>query len=163
MDTLIDVLFNSWASHLINDYRWSWPIAETIHFIGLVLLTGTVGAFDLRLLGVFRGVRPAELHRLLRFGLAGFVLLVATGLLFISGAPDQYFYNSAFHLKVVALAAMGLNAGLFYRLEFRGIQALGPHDDAPRAAKTMAGLSLALLVAVMLFGRMLTFFRPVYY
>lgn len=162
MDTLIDTLFNSWASHLVNDYRWSWPIAESIHFIGLTLLAGTVGAFDLRLLGVIRGVRPATLHRLLRVGVAGFFLLLVTGLLFISGAPDQYFYNKAFHLKVIALAAMGINAALFYRLEFPSIQALGPDDAAPRAAKVMATVSLLLLAAIMLFGRMLTFFRPTY-
>ncbi len=80
MDALIDWLFNSWASHLVNDYRWSWPIAETVHFFGLVLLAGTVGAFDLRLLGLAKGLRPAQLHRLLRFGVAGFGLMLLTGL-----------------------------------------------------------------------------------
>ncbi|MGD8340055.1 MAG: hypothetical protein PVH89_04700 [Gammaproteobacteria bacterium] len=162
MIPLMQWLNDSWAAHLVNDHRWSWPIAESIHFFGLVLLTGTVGAFDLRLLGLARGVRPADLHRLLRFGILGFVMLLVTGLLFISGAPDQYFYNSAFHLKAISLALMGINVIAFYSLEFRSIQALGPDDEAPRRAKLMAGFSLVLLVAIMLFGRMLTFFRPVF-
>lgn len=162
MHALMDWLVASPAAHLVNDYRWSWPIAESIHFIGLVLLAGTVGAFDLRLLGIGKGVRPADLHRLLAFGVAGFAMLVITGLLFISGAPDQYFYNRAFHLKALSLLAMGINVILFYRLEFAGIRVLGAHDDAPRAARVMAGVSLALLVAIMLFGRMLTFFRPAF-
>jgi hypothetical protein len=160
MNTLIQWLYDSWPSHLVNDYRWSWPIAESVHFFGLVLLAGTVGAFDLRVLGIAKGVRPADLHRLLRFGILGFALLLITGLLFISGAPEQYFYNRAFHLKAIALTLTGINVILFYRFEFPGVRALGPHDDAPRAAKVMAGFSLALLAAVMLFGRMLTFFRP---
>jgi hypothetical protein len=162
MNALIQWLYDSWPSHFANDYRWTWPIAESLHFSGLVLLAGTVGAFDLRLLGVIKGLRPADLHRLLRFGIAGFGVIVITGLLFISGAPEQYFYNSAFHLKVIALTAMGINVLLFYSLEFRTVRALGPDDDAPRAAKVMAGISLFLLVAVMLFGRMLTFFRPAF-
>jgi hypothetical protein len=162
METLIDWLLDTWPSHVINDYRWSWPIAETVHFVGLVLLTGTVGAFDLRVLGLAKGIRPAELHRLLVFGIAGFVLLLCTGLMFISGAPDQYFYNSAFHLKAIALLATGINVVLFYSLEFRSVRSLGPYDDAPTGAKVMAAVSLALLVAIMLFGRMLTFFRPTY-
>ena len=33
---------------------WGWPIAESVHFIGLSLLLGTVGVFDLRLLGLAR-------------------------------------------------------------------------------------------------------------
>ena len=129
MDALIQWLYDSWPSHFANDYRWTWPIAESVHFFGLVLLAGTVGAFDLRLLGVIKGMRPAELHRLLRVGIAGFAMIVITGLLFISGAPEQYFYNSAFHLKVIALTAMGINVLLFYSLEFRTVCALGPHDE----------------------------------
>ncbi|MND06351.1 hypothetical protein D3C83_276730 [compost metagenome] len=57
---------------------------------------------------------------------------------------------------------MGINVLLFYSLEFRSVATLGPHDDAPRRAKVMAAMSLFLLVAVMLFGRMLTFFRPAF-
>jgi hypothetical protein len=159
---LIEWLYGTWANGFANDYRWTWPIAESIHFIGLVLMAGTVGAFDLRLLGIGKGIRPADLHRLLRFGVIGFGMLILTGLLFVAGASEQYFYNSAFHLKVVALLLMGINVSLFYSLEFRSIQALGPADDAPRRAKAMAAISLALLVAVMLFGRMLTFFRPAF-
>jgi len=162
MRALMEWLVSSPAAHLVNDYRWSWPIAESVHFIGLILLAGTVGAFDLRLLGIGKGIRPAALHRLLRFGVAGFIMLAITGMLFISGAPDQYFYNSAFHLKAISLGLMAINVILFYRMEFAAVKALGPNDDAPRAAKIMAGISLGLLVAIMLFGRMLTFFRPAF-
>ena len=30
--------------------RWGWPIFESLHFLGMSLLLGTVGVFDLRLL-----------------------------------------------------------------------------------------------------------------
>jgi hypothetical protein len=162
IESLITWLYDSSASHLMNDFRWSWPIAESLHFIGLTVLAGTVGAFDLRLLGLMKGVRPAELHRLLRFGIGGFSVSLITGLLFISGAPDQYFYNGAFHFKAISLALMGINVTLFYTLEFGDVRALGPGDDASRNARIMAAVSLTLLVAIMLFGRMLTFFRPIY-
>lgn len=162
LEPIIDWLYNSWASHVINDYRWSWPIAESIHFSGLFLLAGTVGAFDLRLLGIGKGIRPSDLHRLLKFGVAGFFLMLITGVFFIAGAPDQYFYNRAFHLKVITLTVMGINAAVFYGLEFRSIQTLGPRDDAPLRARIVAAISLGALVFTMLFGRLLTFFRPPY-
>jgi hypothetical protein len=162
MNDFIAWLYGTWPNHLANDFRWTWPIAESLHFIGLVLLAGTVGAFDLRLLGMAKGIRPADLHRLLRFGLFGFGLSVVTGLLFFAGAPEQYIYNLAGQLKAVALILMGINVALFYALEFRAVKALGPGDDASRAAKSMAAVSLTLLAAIMLFGRMLTFFRPVF-
>jgi hypothetical protein len=160
MDAFIDWIASTPLSYFVTEYRWVWPISESIHFCGLTLLAGTVGLFDLRVLGLAKGITPSALHATLPWGLAGFGASVVTGVMFISGTPDQYFYNNAFKLKVVFLALMGANAALFYWREFAGIRALGPYDDAPRSTKLVAAASLFFLVAVMLCGRMLTFFRP---
>ena len=32
--------------------KWGWPMAESIHFLGLSMLVGCIGLFDLRLLGM---------------------------------------------------------------------------------------------------------------
>jgi len=145
---------------LVMDYRWTWPISESLHFCSLALMVGTVGTFDLRLLGLGKGISPAALHYSIRFGVAGFIVSVVTGALFIFGQPDQYFYNNAFKVKVVCLLLLGLNVCAFYTLEARQVLALGPGDDAPRRAKVFAAISLTLLVAIMCAGRMLTFYRP---
>ena len=42
-----------------------------------------------------------------RWGVGGFVVSVITGVQFIFGAPEQYFFNDAFRLKVVFLFADG--------------------------------------------------------
>lgn len=160
MDALIDWITSTQLSWFVTNYRWVWPASETLHFCGLVLMAGTVGMFDLRLLGVGKGIAPAALHRLLRWGITGFGVSVLTGTLFIAGTPEQYFYNAAFKLKVICLLLLGCNVLLFYSLEFQRVKALGPYDDTPLAAKWMASVSLTLLVAIMCCGRMLTFFRP---
>ena len=49
--------------------HWAWPIAESLHFIGLCLLVGCIGSFDLRLLGVARRVPIAAMHRLVPWGI----------------------------------------------------------------------------------------------
>ena len=145
---------------LVMDYRWTWPIAESLHFCGLALMVGTVGTFDLRLLGLGKGIPPAALHYSIRFGLAGFVVSAVTGSLFFFGQPDQYFYYNAFKVKVVCLLLLGLNVGAFYALQSRQALALGPGEDASSRTKMFAAISLTLLVAIMCAGRMLTFYRP---
>ncbi len=162
MDAFMDWIVSTPLSWFVTEYRWVWPITESVHFCGLTVLAGTVGFFDLRVLGLAKGIAPATLHATLRWGLVGFAVSVITGVMFISGMPDQYFYNDAFRLKVVFLVLMGANAALFYRREFAGIRVLGPHDDASRSAKLVAAASLVFLVGVMLCGRMITFFRPPY-
>jgi hypothetical protein len=160
MQAFMDWILSTSASRLMLDSAWAWPIAESLHFMGLIFMTGTVGAFDLRLLGVARGIPPLALHRLLRFGIAGFGVSVITGLLFISGAPDQYFYNYAFYFKSACLFLMGLNVILFYSYGYQRVRELGPEDVPPPAVRAIAAVSLLLLTGVMLGGRMLTFFRP---
>jgi hypothetical protein len=139
---------------------WAWPIAESVHFLGLCLLIGCIGTFDLRLLGVARRVPIAAMHRLIPFGILGFVINISSGLLFLLTEPDQYIYNPSFHLKLLFMTIGGLNAGTFYLTCYR--QAFGPTAalDAPRRAKVIAAISLGAWVAVIVCGRMLTFYRP---
>jgi hypothetical protein len=148
------------VADVMNDTSWAWPIAESLHFIGLSLLVGTVGLFDLRLLGVGKGIPFAAMHRLIPFGIAGFCVNVLTGASFFSAAPFLFAYNPSFHIKVVFIALAGLNVLLFYTASFRRLVQLGPQDSAPFAAKLAGGLSLACWVGVITCGRLLTFYKP---
>ena len=43
-------------SRAIVHYRWIWPLCEIMHFIGLTLVVGIAGFFDLRLMGFMKRV-----------------------------------------------------------------------------------------------------------
>jgi hypothetical protein len=139
---------------------WAWPIAESLHFLGLCILIGTVGTFDLRLLGVAKRVPIASVHRLIPWGLAGFALNVTTGAMFLMTDPDQYIFNPSFQLKMTFLAVAGLNAGTFYLTSYRQVFGASPSLDAPRRAKVIAAISLCMWVGIIICGRMITFYRP---
>lgn len=139
---------------------WAWPIAESVHFIGLCLLVGSIGAFDLRLLGVMKRVPIAALHRFVPWGILGFSVNVASGLMFVLTEPDQYILNSSFHLKLLFMAIAGINAGTFYLTSWRLVFGARDVHDAPRQAKVIAAVSLTAWMMVIICGRMITFFRP---
>jgi hypothetical protein len=139
---------------------WAWPVVESIHFIGLCLLIGAIGTFDLRLLGVLRRVPIAVVHRFVPFAILGFAINVATGLLFLLTEPDQYILNPAFHLKLLFLVIAGANAGLFYLTSWREAFSDRAVLDAPRRAKVIAAVSLSAWMLVITCGRLLTFYRP---
>jgi len=139
---------------------WGWPIAETVHFLGLSLLIGAIGMFDLRLLGMAKRVPIAALHRLVRWGILGFVINVITGAMFLVTEPYEYIYNPSFHFKMLFMALAGFNILVFYLIVFRKVAALGSGADAPRLAKVIGGASLFLWIGVMVWRRLLTFTRP---
>jgi hypothetical protein len=140
--------------------KWGWPIAESVHFIGLCLLAGAIFLFDLRLLGFARGISIRALHKLVPWGLFGYGLTIITGMLFVLTEPDQYIYNPSFHLKVLFMAVAGLNASAFYVTSWRRATAPGAPADAPRLAKIIAAASICLWIGVIVAGRLITFYRP---
>ncbi len=139
---------------------WGWPIAEIVHFIGLCLLMGTVGLFDLRLMGFFKGISLAGLHRLVPFGVLGFLLNLGSGVIFVSSSPDQYLYNPAFQIKMALIAIAGINMLVFYATTARSLRGLSATDAIPRAARWFAFVSLSSWMLVIAAGRVITAFRP---
>lgn len=144
-------------SAFIMQTTWVWPLAEILHFVGLSLLIGIAGLFDLRLMGFFRSLPVGALHRLMPVAIAGFAINVLTGALFVIGTPFQYLTNPAFIAKVVFIALAGLNALLFERLVAKEALAVGPDEQAPRAARLIAAASLFSWLSVLYWGRMIAF------
>ena len=152
-------LKSTYLSHMMHTW-WAWPTAESLHFFGLSLLLGTVGIFDLRLLGFARQISLPALHRLIPFGIFGYFINVVTGISFFVGEPDQYLYNPSFQIKMVFMTLAGINVMLFYLTMFRHVKTRGPGENAPLAARIMGGASLVFWIGVLSCGRLLTFFRP---
>jgi hypothetical protein len=144
-------------SEAIRAIPWLWPVCEIIHFVGLCLLVGVVGFFDLRLLGAFRRVPLSAAWSLVPWGKLGFVLAAITGITFFIGAPDQYVNNVAFYGKVVFLSIAGANALLFEWAYGARVSADAMTGVAPSALKTIAVVSIVSWFFVIYWGRMLPF------
>ena len=134
-----------------------YPVAEVGHLLGLALLIGTAGAFDLRLLGRARTL-PVEgvaafLLPLARVGLA---LAAATGtLLFAANATTLL--TAVFAVKLIAIAAGVLNATVFDRGVFRSVAGWSRDAPAPAAARRAAVISLISWVVALTCGRLLAY------
>ena len=139
---------------------WGWPICESVHFVGLSLLIGTIATFDLRLLGFAKGISIAALHKLVPWGVFGYALNVITGAMFLVTEPNQYIYNPAFQFKLTFMAIAGLNILVFYGVLFGRLKRRRPDEDTPRGARAVALVSLSVWIAVIICGRLLTFYRP---
>lgn len=143
----------------LNDHGWIWVAAETLHFIGLCLLLGTIGAFDLRLLGVAKDLPIGPLQRLLPWGVLGFMICLATGILFVLGnfwSTNAYFNNPAFKWKMGTILLAGANVLVFNLTGMsRAVSMLGVGASAPLGAKVVGASSLVLWISVIFWGRFL--------
>ena len=139
---------------------WGWPIAESVHFIGLTLLFGTIAVWDLRLIGFLRRVSIADLHRLVPFSVLGFAINAISGSTFLMTEPNQYLYNPAFQFKFLLVGIAGVNVLVFYATVFRRLAAMAPGVEAPQIARVFGAVSLICWTGVIVCGRLITFYRP---
>ncbi len=145
---------------LFMQTNWGWPTVESVHFLGLTLLFGSIVVWDLRLLGVAGHVPIAAFHRLVPFAVLGFLINVSSGSMFVMAEANQYIYNPAFHFKLLFLTLAGVNVLIFYLTVFRRVRTLGPGAAEPGFMKVSGALSLVCWTAVIICGRLITFYRP---
>ena len=157
METLIQWLQATQLSLWINQSTWVWPLCETLHFIGLSLLLGVTGFFDLRLIGFFTRVPVAAAKDLMPLAVIGFAINAATGVVFLIGLPGQYVHNRVWWFKVGFIVLAGLNALLYETWLSARVLALEPGEDTPGTVKLIGLVSLVSWLAVLYCGRMLPF------
>jgi uncharacterized membrane protein len=145
------------TAYFVTEFsRWIWPALETLHFLGLILIVAAIGGLNLRLLGFVKDLPVAPLHRLLPWGIAGFVINIITGILFFIGMPFFYAWNPLFHLKMATVVVAGATLVLFNcSSAFRSLAKLGPGEDPPATAKFIAASSLFLWLVIIVLGRYL--------
>ena len=157
MNALVLWLQSTGVSHFVVSNTWVWPLCETLHFIGLALVIGIVGFFDLRLIGFFRQIPVSAARELMPFALFGFGLNLVTGVLFFVGHPEQYVHDMAWWLKVGSLALAGLNAAVFEAAVGARTVTVGAGEETPAAAKAIGVVSIVAWFGVLFWGRMLPF------
>jgi uncharacterized membrane protein len=134
--------------------KWWWTFMMAAHFIGLILIVATVGLLDVRIMGFFKQLPVAPLHRLLPWGLAGLGINIATGMMAFAGRPDNYIFSLGLWVKILALMLLGVNAVLFYLTDIFGqVEHLKAGEDAPFNAKLVAASGLILWFVVITMGR----------
>lgn len=143
----------------LHESLYMYPLLESSHVLTLVLFAGTAMMFDLRLVGWAMRRVPASdvLARLLPWTQAGFVVMVATGMLLFYAIPVRSYQNIFFRAKIVLLLLAGLNVWIFHRGIYRRVHQWGADHMLPRAARLAGILSLLLWAGVIVSGRLIAY------
>ncbi len=158
MESIQEWMGSTWINELVVGYAWSWPTLETLHFLGMCMLFGPIIIMDLRLLGFDRLAVPATaVHALVPLTLAGFIINLVTGIMFMFGDPYRYVINISFQTKMVLVLLAGLNALYFWKKVGPVLENLGPHEDPPGSIKVVGLASLLMWTGVLAFGRLIPY------
>jgi hypothetical protein len=156
--------FCRWLQHTsvgveVSESLWLFPLIETVHIWGIILLVGTTGVLDLRLLGlILTDRRASELHhKLIKWTWTGFAVMFTSGSFMFASEATKMYENGAFRVKMLLIVLAGLNAVIFELLTFRNVS---KWDDAPKTpvlARFAACVSLIAWVGVIAAGRWIAY------
>lgn len=143
------------VSHWARSDSWAYPVANTLHLLGLVMLVGGIGVVDLRLAGLWRTIPAAPLSRALTpVALAGLAILAASGTVLFAADGTALARSATFHRKLVLIGLALANALLFRLAWQRRVEAGG---TVPPLARTLAAASLLLWLSVGTLGRWIAY------
>ena len=152
-----DWMQTTWVHSVVLDYAWSWPTLETLHFLALCTLLGSLLVMDLRLIG-FQNVIPLKaVHALAPVAIVSFAINMITGLGFVIAVPRMYTGNWSFWAKMICIVLAGVNFAIYYAVIEPKLLKAGPTAPPPFSAKAIGATSLILWFSVLSFGRLLPY------
>ena len=148
----------SWSEALLGSLNF-WSLLEGTHLLSLMLFAGTIFIVDLRLLGITFQRTPVSVvcDRILPLTVAGFLLVVLTGLALFYAKPLFYYHNVWFRVKLIFLAVAMLNVFFFHSRVRRNGEAWDIDTKPPRKVRAAAAASLASWLVVIVMGRFLAY------
>jgi hypothetical protein len=152
-------LGNTSLGNAVHNSTWMFPVIETIHLFGIVVLVGAASVLDLRLLGVaFKDYTVSTLaKRFLPWIWGAFAVMVATGFCLFASEATKMYGNGVFRAKMLMIAAAGLNALVFHFLAYRSVGRWEQDPVAPLSARLAGVISIVLWFGIVGAGRWIAY------
>jgi len=139
----------------IRSSQWLFPVIESVHLLGLVVIAGAVLVVDMRLLGLGLRQQPvAQLARDARPWMIGsLIVMLTTGILLFLAEATKCYYSPAFAVKMISL----LLAITFTFTVRRKVALADEGRVGPLWSRLVAVVSVALWSGVGIGGRWIGF------
>ncbi|GJM14613.1 MAG: membrane protein [Pseudohongiella sp.] len=136
---------------------WAYPLLLSAHIVGLAIVVGIFSMRDLRLLGLFPGLRADSFLTLGKLGWVGFIINAVSGILLFTSQAVTFISSTPFLIKISCIVAGMVMAGII-QARLRGELASGDGDmQLRKSTKLIALASLTLWVAAIIAGRLIAY------
>lgn len=133
-----------------------YPVANSFHLLGLVMLVGGIGVVDLRIAGLWRSLPLEALSRALTpVAILGLLIMLPSGVVLFAADGRSLAGSGIFHVKLVLIGVALANAVAF-RWRW-GDRVREWRHRVPGSARLMALASIGLWLAIGTLGRWIAY------
>ncbi|HLH96365.1 MAG TPA: DUF2231 domain-containing protein [Xanthobacteraceae bacterium] len=129
---------------------------QIVHFFGYCVIFGTLAAVMLRVLGFWKSVPYAAVHRLLPLAFIGVLMNVVSGMLMMLADSYRYVVSDVMFAPKIAFIFIAAAAVLYFSVSDR-LWSVKAGEDAPKGAKWIAVMTLLGWAGVIACGRLLPY------
>jgi uncharacterized membrane protein len=159
IDSVLQWVQDTAPAIAIAESSWLFPTIETVHVLALTTVVGSIAMIDLRLIGAAQRHRSViELtQEVLPWTWIAFAIAVCSGSLMFASNAVKYFTNVPIRIKMILLVSAGINMLYFHLVTYRSAHAWHMDAKIPRSGRIAGGVSLALWISIVGFGRWIGF------
>ena len=148
---------NTSVAFWVGGSLWAYPVLLSLHGVGLAMVVGIFAMRDLRLLGLFTGIRPAAFLPLSKLAWIGFIFNAISGILLFTSQAVTFVESTPFLLKIASIIAGMVMAGVI-QTRLRGELAASPGEAViSGSTKILALVSLSFWIAAIIAGRLIAY------
>jgi hypothetical protein len=144
------------------DESWGWPLALTIHALGMAVVVGFMFIIGLRLLGAFPTIPYTSLGRLIPLIWIAVVLQAISGFTLWVSKPAQYLGDIMFDTKFALVIVASLVMVVFHVMFKRGAAAWEAAGAVPLHGVVIAAVTCFFWAAVTVGGRLTAYLGSLY-
>jgi hypothetical protein len=145
----------------MRESLYAFPIVETLHIFGIVLLLSSAFLLDLRLFGI-GPMRDEPVKKLagwiLPWVCAGFTIQLISGSLMYAAEATRAALNFLFWLKMFLIVLAGVNALVFHTRMYKHVDEWNEARVAPLGARVYGCFSVLIWFGVVGLGRWFSFY-----
>jgi hypothetical protein len=157
--------FSEWLQlspigRFMQNSLYPFPIMETLHICGIVVLVGSVSILDLRLLGLMLKRQSVSklTRRILPWAWVGFGIQLVSGFFLFATEAEKLYLSIPFRLKMLMLLLVAVNALLYQSLVYRNVNSWDTAEETPWGAKVTGCVSILLWMGIITAGRWIAFY-----
>ena len=151
---MFEWLENTSVALWVGESLWGYPLMLGLHAVGLAIVVGTFVMRDLRLLGLFAGIRYESLDALRKLGWTGFVINAVSGCFLFTSQATTFATSTPFLLKISMIFIAAVVAAIIQNRMRDEASSWDGAGAAGVSVRFLAIASIAMWMGAIIAGRL---------
>lgn len=154
---LLQSIENSSIAEYIRVSAYGYPAMITLHSLGMAIMIGLSVVLSLRILGLFKPIPYATLHKQLSIAWIGFVVNFISGSLLFAAQATSYVTDVTFLLKMTFVIIGAILVAVVQIQVKAGSAGWTDTNPPPVLTRTLAAFTIAAWTFGMITGRLIAY------